>query len=74
MNIDINDLLTLNDNKEYVVVSKANYEGSNYYYLIDKDSPENVMFCYEDGNELVEIEDKDLTAKIIPLLLEPIQI
>lgn len=74
MNIDINDLLTLNDNKEYVVVSKANYEGSNYYYLIDKDSPENVMFCYEDGNELVEIEDRDLTAKIIPLLLEPIQI
>ena len=32
--IDIKDILTLDDNNKYIVVSKVNYEGKIYYYLI----------------------------------------
>lgn len=70
MIINIKDTLTLNDNNEYVVVSKLNDGDKNYYYLLDKNNNTNVMFCYEDNGELVEIQDKELTTKLLPLFVE----
>ncbi len=70
MTINIKDTLTLDDNNEYVVISKINYENKNYYYLLDKNNEENIKFCYEDNEELVEIEDKNLTTKLLPLFVE----
>ena len=73
MTINIKDTLTLDDNNEYVVVSKINYENKNYYYLLDKNNEENVKFCYEDNEELVEIDDKELTTKLLPLFVKVAQ-
>lgn len=73
MTINIKDTLTLDDNNEYVVISKINYEGKNYYYLLDKNDKENFKFCYEDNEELVEIEDKELNTKLLPLFVEVAQ-
>ena len=70
MNIDIKDVITLDDNNEYIVVNKVNYNDKNYYYLIDMEDSENLMFCYEDNGDLVEVNDKELTAKLLPLFLE----
>lgn len=70
MIINIKDTLTLDDNNEYIVVSKINYNNKNYYYLLDKYNNENVKFCYEDNEELVEIEDKELITKLLPLFVE----
>ena len=70
MTINIKDTLTLDDNNEYVVISKINYENKNYYYLLDKNNEKNIKFCYEDNEELVEIEDKKLTTKLLPLFVE----
>ena len=75
MNIDIKDTLTLDDNNEYVVVSKAMYEDIEYYYLIDINNTENIKFCYQKGNdELVELNDKELTTKLLPLFLKKINL
>ena len=68
--IDIKDVLTLADKNDYVVVSKINYENKIYYYLVDINKNDNLKFCYEDNNELVEIEDKEFTTKLLPLFLE----
>lgn len=70
MNIEVRDVITLNNDKEYVVCSKAFYEGKNYYYLVDKNDPTNLMFCYEEKNELVELQDKELTTQLLPLFYE----
>ncbi len=70
MTINIKDTLTLDDNNEYVVISKINYESKNYYYLLDKNNKENFKFCYEDNEELVEIEDKKLNTKLLSLFVE----
>ena len=70
MIIDIKDVLTLDDKNEYVVVSKINYESKTYYYLVDINNNNNLKFCYEDNNELVEIEDKELTTKLLHMFLE----
>ena len=68
--IDIKDTIALSDNNEYVVVSKANYNDKVYYYLIDKNDSGNIMFCYQDDNQLVELTDKDLIVKLLPLFLK----
>lgn len=72
MIINIKDTLTLDDNNEYVVISKLNYDNKKYYYLLDKNN-NNPKFCYEDNDELVEIDDKDLTTKLLPLFVEVAQ-
>lgn len=68
--IDIKDTIALSDNNEYVVVSKANYNDNVYYYLIDKNDSGNIMFCYQDNNQMVELIDKDLIVKLLPLFLK----
>ena len=68
--INIKDSLILDDDNEYVVVSKVNYENKIYYYLVDMNKHENIMFCYEDSEELVELNNKELTTKLMPLFLE----
>lgn len=70
MNIDIKDTLTLDDKNQYVVVSKINYENKIYYYLVDIHNHANLKFCYEDKDELVELANKELTAKLLPLFYE----
>ena len=70
MIINIKDTLNLDDDNEYVVISKINYENKYYYYLIDKNVNTNVKFCYQDNDELVEINDKNLITKLLPLFLE----
>ena len=73
MIINIKDTLLLNDNNEYVVISKINYDNKNYYYLLDKNDNSNAKFCYEDNEELVEMNDKELTTKLLPLFVEAAQ-
>ena len=67
MIINIIDVLTLSDNNKYVVTSKINYNNKSYYCLIDINNYENLKFCYQDSDELVEINDKELVGKLLPL-------
>lgn len=69
MKIDIKDSVILDDENEYLVASKINYENKEYYYLVNIDENE-VKFCYLDNDELVEINDKDLATKLLPLFAE----
>lgn len=70
MIIDIKDAITLDDNNTYVVVSKVEYEGKSYFYLLDEKDNTNLKFCYQDNDELVELNDKELTTKLLPLFYE----
>ena len=64
---DIRDILTLDDHNDYVIVSKVNYENKFYYYLVDIHNPENLKFCCEDNDKLVEVTDKKLNTKLLAL-------
>ena len=69
MNIDIQDVITLDDHNDYVVVSKIVYQGKTYYLLVDM-LHSHTMLCYEDQEELVESKDKDLNTKLLPYLVK----
>ena len=49
----------------FMIVKKIEWDNINYYYLADIDNNKNLKFLYEDGNELVEIEDEDELENII---------
>jgi len=67
--INIKDSLILDDDNEYVVVSKVKYETKEYYYILDKYNSSNYKFCYLDNEELVEVEDENIIKTLLPLLL-----
>lgn len=66
----IKDIITLDDNNKYVIISKIDYEERKYYYLVDIKNIENLMFCYEDRGDLVKLNNPDLIKKLLPLFLE----
>lgn len=68
--IEIKDLITLDDNNKYVVVSKTNYNEKNYYYLIDIKQSKNIKFCYFESDEMIEITNKELITELLPLFYE----
>ena len=69
MNIDIRDIITLDDNNEYVVVSKANYNNEAYFYIFDINNKESfkILKLNKENNKLIEFEDQDLVKNLIPL-------
>ncbi len=66
MNIDVKDRITLSDNNAYFVVSKIEYQGKTYYYLIESSKMESFKFCYEkpETNVLVEVDDVALNREL----------
>ena len=73
--VDMTNIVTLSDDIQYVVVSKAEYEGKIYYYFVDIRDNKNIKFLYEDGDELVEvdIDDDELMKNLMPLFVEKIK-
>ena len=71
MNIKIKDVVTLSDDIRYAVVSKVNYENNVYYYLAEINNVTNIKFLVEnkERNSLVEVEDKELIQKLLPLFV-----
>ncbi len=64
--IDVKDVLTLEDDKKYVVISKIDYENKVYFYLVGVEEITDVKFGYLDNDEFVEINDKELVTKLLP--------
>ena len=40
--MEMRDVITLDDNNKYAIISKIDYEGKKYYYLVDINNPENL--------------------------------
>ena len=74
MNIDEKDIIVLSDNNNYIVVKKATINDINYYYISDINNKENIKFLYEDGNELVEIENKNTFDNVLEKMFNDIDL
>ena len=60
MKLSIYDLVTLSDDKRYIIVSIINHNDINYYLLCDENNPKQYMFCYLKENRLVKVKDNSL--------------
>lgn len=69
------DVITLDDNKEYLVLDTVELMGKQYLYtvLIDEDDMPTTDYKYfevsdeEDGTSVVEVEDKNVLEAILNL-------
>lgn len=59
------DSVVLDNGNEYVVSGKTEYEGKTYYFLISLLDESDIMFCYRENDEIVEVEDEELVKKLI---------
>lgn len=80
MNIDIKDVITLDDDNEYVVVSKVNYNDETFFYIVntniseDNNEDGNVGFkilkLNKENQKLAEFDDENLVKTLIPLFFK----
>ena len=72
MDIDIKDLVTLDNNIEYIVTSKITYENEEYYYFVNnKDNKDfKILRLNKNNNKLIEFDNPDLTKKLLPLFVK----
>ena len=64
--INQGEVLTLENNKEYVKIGSIVLDGINYVYLMNSTDYSDFMFCkYDQVDGLYEVEDPDLLKKLI---------
>lgn len=67
--INVKDVVTLEDNKEYCVASKTVFEGNTYYFLVEIEDTKNIKICREsiENNSLIltEVEDTNSIQKLL---------
>lgn len=55
------NVLVLDDGKEYIVTDEITYNGKTYLYMIENDDDKvNTMFCEMNGDNLTLVKDYDL--------------
>ena len=72
MNIDIKDLVTLDNDTQYIVKSKTNYNNELYYYFGNsKDENDfKILRFNKNNNKLIEFENPDLIKKLLPIFFK----
>jgi hypothetical protein len=70
MNIKIEDVITLNDNNKYVVVSMAVLEKNTYLYIVDINDNSKFKIAQLNKDKLADVKDKKLIQKLIALFYE----
>ncbi len=63
--VELGDLITLSDDKRYLVCSVINYDGKDYLSLTNIDNMEDIIFCVYTNNELLKIEDESLVKNLL---------
>lgn len=75
--MDLYDIITLDNNKEYVICNAINYNGKEYLLLIRVDEQENLLnekIIVEkiNNNELKKIQNKNLEQIISEIFAKKI--
>ncbi len=79
MGLEINKIVTLGNNEEYLVIDKVEKDDKEYYYIAEvnedgtdiKDNYKIVLATYKDGDiYLDEVLGEDLLKAILPLFVK----
>lgn len=79
MKLELNKIITLANNEEYLVINSVVHEGIDYYYIAEvnetedniKDNYKIVYVSIENGEKLLnEVTGEDKLKTILPLFLE----
>lgn len=73
--MSVEDIITLDDNREFLILDIIDYEGSKYIYCVEVDeeekTKENFIFLKLDvdasGEYVSEVQDEATINKILPI-------
>lgn len=69
MSLNKNDIIKLNDNTSYLILSKVLYEDIYYFYILDIIDNSNVKIISIINNNIIEVKDDKILDKIIKLMI-----
>ena len=71
--LNIGQIITLDNNKEYMILNKMNLHSVNYYYLVTIQKPTEILVVTESKNDenyvLEEIKDNDELDYVLSQLI-----
>ena len=71
MEYNVQDIITLADDKKYMIMSKANKDGITYMFIMNVDNDKDFKFCnLDETKKLFEIKNQDKITSIAPLLYQ----
>ena len=62
--LSVGDIITLNDNKKYAVVSLTNYNNNFYVYIANMDNPTDTQIVLHENNQFIVINDEILIDEL----------
>ena len=66
----IDNVITINDDKEYIVVKQVELEGKIYLYIVNNKDDKDSRFVEVDNEEIRNIDPTLFQEKLLPLFLE----
>lgn len=70
-------LITLSDNKEYVVLDTITYNNITYIYLVEYNNKTNLKFCLEEMEnnqiKLTEIDNIEIKHQLLKIFTDKLQ-
>lgn len=63
--LEVGDLLTLSNKKEYIVIKQIQLNGKNYVYLVTKDGISDIAICEYETDKLTIVKDEKLIHTLV---------
>lgn len=70
MKVEVDNVITLDNDADYLVVNKLNYENNTYFEICNLNDNKDLKIVKQEGNELVEFFNLELLDKLLYLFNE----
>lgn len=68
--LEFGDIVTLENDKKYLIASTCNYNSKCYVYLVNIENQIDCILASLHEEDLEPVTDKELFIKIMPLILD----
>lgn len=68
--LEFGDIVTLENDKKYLVASTCNYNSKFYVYLVNIENNIDCILAILQENDLEQVTDKELFIKVMPLIID----
>lgn len=68
--LEFGDIVTLENDEEYLVASSCEYQSEIYIYLVNMKNSADCILAIVKNDELEQVIDVDVFNKVIPLILD----
>lgn len=68
--LEFGDIITLENEKKYLVAGTCSYDDKNYVYLVNTEEQTNVVLGIVENDDLQEVTDEEEFKQVMPLILD----